>query len=51
MFERNNGDKLTSKAERGSSVVLNCPITSIPKANIQWSFSNGTKINFDSSER
>lgn len=51
VFESDNGGKLSSRAELGSSIVLNCPITSIPKANIQWSFSNGTKIHFASSDR
>lgn len=44
-------DKMTSKAELSSSVVLNCPIESIPKANFQWTFNNATNINFDTSER
>lgn len=44
-------DKLSSKAELSSSVVLNCPIESIPEANIQWTFNNESNINFDTSDR
>lgn len=44
-------DKLYSKAELGSSIVLNCPIESVPHANFLWNFNNESNINFDTSER
>lgn len=44
-------DKLSSKAELSSSVVLNCPIESTPQANIKWTFNNESNINFDTSDR
>lgn len=50
VFER-RVDKLSSKAELGSSVVLNCPIESVPSASILWTFDNESNINFDTSER
>lgn len=28
------------------SIVLNCPIHSVPEANITWQFSNSSYINF-----
>ncbi|XP_055300120.1 uncharacterized protein LOC129567349 [Sitodiplosis mosellana] len=44
-------DKLSSKAELGSSVILHCPIDSVPQANIQWTFNNESNISFDTSDR
>ncbi|XP_031623954.1 uncharacterized protein LOC116341177 [Contarinia nasturtii] len=44
-------DNLKLTAELGSSLVLNCAIESIPTANIQWYFNNGTNINLDVAER
>lgn len=44
-------DKLYAEAKLGSSVVLKCPIESIPAATILWNFNNGTNITFDYSDR
>lgn len=45
----NSTTELTT--EKDSSVVLNCPFDSVPEADIAWNFANGTKIDFNKTDR
>lgn len=44
-------EKPSIDVELGGAVVIDCPIESIPKAIITWSYENGAEINFNSAER
>lgn len=45
-----SNDRKNSTIFEGESVVVNCPISSVPHGNYSWNFNNN-ELNFDSGSR